>query len=153
LRQRAVTGNIHLTLSPCCCSLCRSSRHADGLFTSGYSRLLSQLTAKDYLESLMDKRVNGDLTENQFPVKRHSDAIFTDSYSRFRNQMAARKYLNSMLQGKRSLISESKLLTGGSVNGCLSLCVGPVTGWRPVQGVPRLSPYNSWERLQALRDP
>ncbi|XP_030599006.1 VIP peptides-like [Archocentrus centrarchus] len=83
--------------------LTRSSRHADGLFTSGYSRLLSQLTAKDYLESLMDKRVNGDLTENQFPVKRHSDAIFTDSYSRFRNQMAARKYLNSMLQGKRSV--------------------------------------------------
>ncbi|XP_063331629.1 VIP peptides-like [Pelmatolapia mariae] len=81
----------------------RSSRHADGLFTSGYSRLLSQLTAKDYLESLMEKRVNGDLTENLLPAKRHSDAVFTDSYSRFRKQMAAKKYLNSVLQGKRSV--------------------------------------------------
>ncbi|KAM4585286.1 uncharacterized protein PAE49_004575 [Odontesthes bonariensis] len=78
--------------------LTRSTRHADGLFTSGYSRLLSQLTAKDYLESLIAKRVNGDLSA----VKRHSDAIFTDGYSRFRKQMAAKKYLNAMLQGKRS---------------------------------------------------
>ncbi len=40
-------------------------------------------------------------------------------------------------------------LTGGSklpvgvnvsVNGCLSLCVSPVTAWRPVQGGPHLSP-------------
>uniref|UniRef100_I3KV30 Vasoactive intestinal peptide n=1 Tax=Oreochromis niloticus TaxID=8128 RepID=I3KV30_ORENI len=88
-----------VSLSCCCCSLCRSSRHADGLFTSGYSRLLSQLTAKDYLESLMEKRVNGDLTENLLPAKRHSDAVFTDSYSRFRKQMAAKKYLNSVLTG------------------------------------------------------
>uniref|UniRef100_A0A8P4KNI8 Glucagon / GIP / secretin / VIP family domain-containing protein n=1 Tax=Dicentrarchus labrax TaxID=13489 RepID=A0A8P4KNI8_DICLA len=73
---------------------CRSTRHADGLFTSGYSKLLSQLTAKDNLESLVAK---------QFPVKRHSDAIFTDNYSRYRKQMAAKKYLNSMLQGKRSV--------------------------------------------------
>ncbi|XP_072240064.1 VIP peptides-like [Leuresthes tenuis] len=82
--------------------LTRSTRHADGLFTSGYSRLLSQLTAKDYLESLIAKRVNGDLLEDQSAVKRHSDAIFTDSYSRFRKQMAAKKHLNAMLQGKRS---------------------------------------------------
>uniref|UniRef100_A0A669DI84 procollagen-proline 3-dioxygenase n=1 Tax=Oreochromis niloticus TaxID=8128 RepID=A0A669DI84_ORENI len=34
------------------------------------------------------------------------------------------------------------------VNGCLSLYVGPATDWRPVQGVPRLSLYDSWDRLQ-----
>ncbi|CAL8334322.1 unnamed protein product [Lota lota] len=81
--------------------LTRSTRHADGLFTSGYSKLLGQLSAKDYLESLIAKRVNGEVMEGQLPVKRHSDAVFTDNYSRFRKQMAAKKYLNSVLSGKR----------------------------------------------------
>jgi len=39
-----------------------------------------------------------------------------------------------------------------SVCGCLSLC-GPVMDWRPVQGVPRLSPDDRWDRLQPPRDP
>ena len=41
------------------------------------------------------------------------------------------------------------------VCGCLSrlsLC-GPVMDWRPVQGVPRLSPIDCWDRLQPPRDP
>ena len=38
------------------------------------------------------------------------------------------------------------------VCGCLSLC-GPVMDWRPVQGVPRLSPSDDWDRLQPPRDP
>ena len=40
-------------------------------------------------------------------------------------------------------------------NGCLSrlsLC-GPVMDWRSVQGVPRLSPEDCWDRLQPTRDP
>ena len=43
------------------------------------------------------------------------------------------------------LIGYSKLTIGVtvSVNGCLSLCVGPVIDWRPVQGVPRLSPNDA----------
>uniref|UniRef100_H3CPS2 Vasoactive intestinal peptide n=1 Tax=Tetraodon nigroviridis TaxID=99883 RepID=H3CPS2_TETNG len=79
----------------------RPKRHADGLFTSGYSKLLGQLSARRYLESLIGKRVSDELMEE--PVKRHSDAIFTDNYSRFRKQMAVKKYLNSVLTGKRSL--------------------------------------------------
>ena len=39
-----------------------------------------------------------------------------------------------------------------SVCGCLSPC-GPVMDWRPVQGVPRLSPDDHWDRLQPPRDP
>ena len=42
-----------------------------------------------------------------------------------------------------------------SVNGCLSglsLC-GPVMDWRSVQGVPRLSSEDCWDRLQPTRDP
>ncbi|XP_056591472.1 vasoactive intestinal peptide b [Triplophysa dalaica] len=77
----------------------RPSRHADGLFTSGYSKLLGQLSAKEYLESLLAKRVSDELGVE--PVKRHSDAVFTDNYSRYRKQMAAKKYLNSVLAGKR----------------------------------------------------
>ncbi|KAK7902101.1 hypothetical protein WMY93_018870 [Mugilogobius chulae] len=79
----------------------RPTRHADGLFTSGYSKLLGQLSARRYLESLIGKRVSDELMEE--PVKRHTDAIFTDNYSRFRKQMAVKKYLNSVLTGKRSL--------------------------------------------------
>ncbi|XP_077085948.1 vasoactive intestinal peptide b [Siphateles boraxobius] len=79
----------------------RPSRHADGLFTSGYSKLLGQLSAKEYLESLLAKRVSDELGVDQTPVKRHSDAVFTDNYSRYRKQMAAKKYLNSVLAGKR----------------------------------------------------
>uniref|UniRef100_A0A674I314 Vasoactive intestinal peptide n=1 Tax=Terrapene triunguis TaxID=2587831 RepID=A0A674I314_9SAUR len=78
-----------------------NARHADGLFTSGYSKLLGQLSARRYLESLIGKRVSNNLMDEQMPVKRHSDAVFTDNYSRFRKQMAVKKYLNSVLTGKR----------------------------------------------------
>ncbi|XP_062851039.1 VIP peptides [Trichomycterus rosablanca] len=94
----------------------RGLRHADGLFTSGYSKLLGQISARRYLESLIGKRVSSGLVEEQVPVKRHSDAIFTDNYSRFRKQMAVKKYLNSVLTGKRSLedpVSEQEESTGG----------------------------------------
>ena len=30
---------------------------------------------------------------------------------------------------------------------------GPVMDWRPVQGVPRLSPNDRWDRLKSPRDP
>jgi len=51
------------------------------------------------------------------------------------------------------LIGDSKLTIGvtESVDGYLSLC-GPVINWRPVQGVPCLSPNYSWDRLQPLCD-
>ena len=53
------------------------------------------------------------------------------------------------------LIGVSKLSLGVSVEGCVShLCLcGPVMDWRPVQGVPRLSPNDSWYRLQPLCNP
>uniref|UniRef100_A0A4W5LVB3 Glucagon / GIP / secretin / VIP family domain-containing protein n=1 Tax=Hucho hucho TaxID=62062 RepID=A0A4W5LVB3_9TELE len=81
--------------------IARPTRHADGLFTSGYSKLLGQLSAKDYLESLIAKRVSEDLMEDQLPVKHHSDAVFTDNYSRYGKQI--KKYLKSALSNKRSL--------------------------------------------------
>ncbi|KAI5773792.1 VIP protein [Gulo gulo luscus] len=83
----------------------RNARHADGVFTSDFSRLLGQLSAKKYLESLIGKRVG--LSEDRGPIKRHSDAVFTDNYTRLRKQMAVKKYLNSILNGKRSSEGES----------------------------------------------
>jgi len=55
------------------------------------------------------------------------------------------------------LIGDSELSLGVSVSshGCLSrlsLC-GPAMDWRSVQGVPCLSPNDSWDRLQPPRDP
>ncbi|XP_022418632.1 VIP peptides [Monodon monoceros] len=85
----------------------RNVRHADGVFTSDYSRLLSQLSAKKYLESLIGKRISNSISEDQGPIKRHSDAVFTDNYTRLRKQMAVKKYLNSILNGKRSSEGES----------------------------------------------
>ena len=47
------------------------------------------------------------------------------------------------------LTGGSKLSLGVSVSvhSCVSLC-GLVMDWQPVQGVPRLSPNDSWDRLQ-----
>ncbi|XP_069344574.1 VIP peptides isoform X2 [Eulemur rufifrons] len=84
----------------------RNARHADGVFTSDFSRLLGQLSAKKYLESLIGKRVSN-ISEDPAPIKRHSDAVFTDNYTRLRKQMAVKKYLNSILNGKRSSEGES----------------------------------------------
>jgi len=55
------------------------------------------------------------------------------------------------------LIGDSKIILRsecGRVCGCvfrLSLC-GPVMDWRPVQGLPRLSPDERWARLQPPHD-
>ncbi|XP_007941405.1 VIP peptides [Orycteropus afer afer] len=85
----------------------RNTRHADGVFTSDFSKLLGQLSAKKYLESLIGKRVSNNISEDNVPIKRHSDAVFTDNYTRLRKQMAVKKYLNSILNGKRSTEGES----------------------------------------------
>ena len=53
------------------------------------------------------------------------------------------------------LTGDSKLSLGVSVSVCLSrlsLC-DPVMDWRPVQGVPRLSPDDRWDKAPAPRDP
>ena len=49
------------------------------------------------------------------------------------------------------LIGVSKIVLRSEC-GCLSLC-GPVMDRRTVQGVPRLSPNDSWDRLQPPCDP
>ena len=52
------------------------------------------------------------------------------------------------------LIGGSKLTqeVSMSMDYCLSLC-GPVMDWQPLQGEPRLSPNDSWDRLQTPCDP
>lgn len=36
---------------------------------------------------------------------------------------------------------------------CFGFSVRPDTDWRPFRGSPRLSPFDSWDRLQPDRDP
>ncbi|KAF7648966.1 hypothetical protein LDENG_00148760 [Lucifuga dentata] len=47
-------------------------------------------------------------------------------------------------------IGNSKLHIGVSegVNNFVCLCVSPAIDWQSVQGVPRFSPYDCWDRLQ-----
>ncbi|KAM5326236.1 VIP peptides-like [Glossophaga mutica] len=81
----------------------RNARHADAVFTNDYSRLLGQISAKKYLESLIGKWVGNDILEDQGPVKRHSDAVFTDNYSRLLKNKMVREFLEKLLQAARIL--------------------------------------------------
>nr|XP_012601736.1 pituitary adenylate cyclase-activating polypeptide isoform X1 [Microcebus murinus]XP_012601737.1 pituitary adenylate cyclase-activating polypeptide isoform X1 [Microcebus murinus]XP_012601738.1 pituitary adenylate cyclase-activating polypeptide isoform X1 [Microcebus murinus] len=83
----------------------RSRDVAHGILNEAYRKVLDQLSARKYLQSLMAKSVGGTLSggaeDDSEPLsKRHSDGIFTDSYSRYRKQMAVKKYLAAVL-GKR----------------------------------------------------
>jgi len=70
------------------------------------------------------------------------------------------RYLGFLPPPKNTLFrltGDSKLTLGVSVSvdgrlSRFSLC-GPVMDWRPVQGVPCLSPTDSWDRFQPPRDP
>nr|XP_006205187.1 pituitary adenylate cyclase-activating polypeptide [Vicugna pacos] len=77
---------------------------AHEILNKAYRKVLDQLSARKYLQTLMAKGVGGNLggaDDDSEPLsKRHSDGIFTDSYSRYRKQMAVKKYLAAVL-GKR----------------------------------------------------
>nr|KAF6421622.1 adenylate cyclase activating polypeptide 1 [Rousettus aegyptiacus] len=78
---------------------------AHGILNKAYHKLLDQLSARKYLQTLVAKGMGGNLgdgaEDDSEPLsKRHSDGIFTDSYSRYRKQMAVKKYLAAVL-GKR----------------------------------------------------
>nr|XP_008536517.1 PREDICTED: pituitary adenylate cyclase-activating polypeptide [Equus przewalskii] len=78
---------------------------AHGILNKAYRKVLDQLSARKYLQTLVAKSLGGNLgggaEDDSEPLsKRHSDGIFTDSYSRYRKQMAVKKYLAAVL-GKR----------------------------------------------------
>ncbi|XP_044897660.1 pituitary adenylate cyclase-activating polypeptide isoform X1 [Acinonyx jubatus] len=78
---------------------------AQGILNKAYRKVLDQLSARKYLQTLLAKGLGGNLgggpEDDSEPLsKRHSDGIFTDSYSRYRKQMAVKKYLAAVL-GKR----------------------------------------------------
>ncbi|KAK6293748.1 hypothetical protein J4Q44_G00360740 [Coregonus suidteri] len=83
----------------------RPTRHADGLFTSGYSKLLGQLSARRYLESLIGKRVSDDMNGGPGTSESHTQMPYSQTTLQslpFSKQIAVKKYLNSVLTGKRS---------------------------------------------------
>lgn len=55
----------------------------------------------------------------------------------------------------KTLIGDCRMAAGVNlnVNCCLSLYDSSATDWQPVQGVPHLSPCDSWNRLQTHCDP
>ncbi|KAI4555182.1 hypothetical protein MJT46_015568 [Ovis ammon polii x Ovis aries] len=78
---------------------------AHGILDKAYRKVLDQLSARRYLQTLMANGLGGTpgggADDDSEPLsKRHSDGIFTDSYSRYRKQMAVKKYLAAVL-GKR----------------------------------------------------
>ncbi|KAM4841429.1 pituitary adenylate cyclase-activating polypeptide isoform 2-T3 [Thomomys bottae] len=78
---------------------------AHGILNQAYRKVLDQLSARKYLQSLVAPGVGGTpgggaQDDWELLSKRHSDGIFTDSYSRYRKQMAVKKYLAAVL-GKR----------------------------------------------------
>ncbi|CAL8315775.1 unnamed protein product [Gadus morhua 'NCC'] len=82
----------------------RTERHAEEELDRALREILGQLTARQYLHSLMTIRVGEETSmedESEPLSKRHSDGIFTDSYSRHRKQMAVKKYLAAVL-GRRA---------------------------------------------------
>ncbi|XP_055495099.1 VIP peptides-like isoform X2 [Leucoraja erinacea] len=81
-------------------NLPRTTRHTDGLFTSEYSKMLGQLSARKYLESLIGKRASAQ--DDDVPSKRHTDSIFTDNFSRIRKKMAVKKYIERLMNIRRS---------------------------------------------------
>ncbi|KAM9633188.1 pituitary adenylate cyclase-activating polypeptide isoform 2-T2 [Trichechus inunguis] len=75
---------------------------ARGILNKAYRKVLDQLSARKYLQSLLAKDLGGNIgggaDDDSEPLsKRHSDGIFTDSYSRYRKQMAVKKYLAAVL--------------------------------------------------------
>ncbi|KAM9225350.1 pituitary adenylate cyclase-activating polypeptide [Dugong dugon] len=75
---------------------------ARGILNKAYRKVLDQLSARKYLQSLLTKGLGGNIgggaDDDSEPLsKRHSDGIFTDSYSRYRKQMAVKKYLAAVL--------------------------------------------------------
>nr|XP_044990548.1 pituitary adenylate cyclase-activating polypeptide isoform X1 [Jaculus jaculus]XP_044990549.1 pituitary adenylate cyclase-activating polypeptide isoform X1 [Jaculus jaculus] len=79
---------------------------ANEILHKAYRKVLGQLSARKYPQSLVTKGAGGTpggggADDYDSPLsKRHSDGIFTDSYSRYRKQMAVKKYLAAVL-GKR----------------------------------------------------
>ncbi|XP_034340088.1 pituitary adenylate cyclase-activating polypeptide isoform X2 [Arvicanthis niloticus] len=81
---------------------------AHEILNEAYRKVLDQLSARKYLQSVVARGVGenlgGGAVDDRAPLtKRHSDGIFTDSYSRYRKQMAVKKYLAAVL-GKRQVV-------------------------------------------------
>ncbi|CAM9514693.1 unnamed protein product [Lampetra planeri] len=102
----------------------RPERHADALFHNNYKKLLGQMSARRYFESLLQQGKRIDEEEPPFEeassvYKRHSDAVFTDLFSRLRKQQAAEKYAKAILS-KRRMMSPSEqgnsLVTSGELD-------------------------------------
>ncbi|XP_069740203.1 VIP peptides-like [Narcine bancroftii] len=81
----------------------RTARHADAVFTNTYRKVLGQMSARKFLQTIMAGKMGQSSYEEdpELLVKRHSDDIFTDNYARYQRQMAIKKYLATILGNQR----------------------------------------------------
>ncbi|XP_043542638.1 VIP peptides-like isoform X2 [Chiloscyllium plagiosum] len=79
-------------------SMPRAKRHSDAIFTNEYSKLLGEIAARKYLESLMGKRTQDEHNAS----KRHSDAVFTHMYTTLLQEKAAKEFLERIANGQTS---------------------------------------------------
>eukprot|EP00062_Callorhinchus_milii_P002976 gi/632940013/ref/XP_007883943.1/ PREDICTED: somatoliberin [Callorhinchus milii] len=78
----------------------RTERHADAIFTNSYRKVLGQISARKFLQSIMGKRLGDE--EDLELAKRNADGLLTDIYTQYlhQQQMVIRKYLAAVLGSK-----------------------------------------------------
>uniref|UniRef100_A0A8D0G8T2 Somatoliberin n=1 Tax=Sphenodon punctatus TaxID=8508 RepID=A0A8D0G8T2_SPHPU len=79
----------------------RMERHADAIFTDHYRKVLGQISARKFLQTIIGKRLGeGSPREraHEFLTRRQSDSILMDS--RYYQQMVL-NFLGAMLQNQR----------------------------------------------------
>uniref|UniRef100_A0A667Z595 Somatoliberin n=1 Tax=Myripristis murdjan TaxID=586833 RepID=A0A667Z595_9TELE len=75
----------------------RSGRHADAIFTNSYRKVLGQISARKFLQTIMGKRL-GDESESY--VKRQSD-IYEGTYKDLTSIQRKQRYRGAHRDGKR----------------------------------------------------
>ncbi|KAG6933832.1 growth hormone releasing hormone [Chelydra serpentina] len=80
----------------------RMQRHADAIFTDHYRKVLGQISARKFLQTIIGKRL-GERSpgegEHDFLTRRQSESILMDS--RYHQQMVLRNFLGAILQNQR----------------------------------------------------
>ncbi|XP_007474415.2 somatoliberin [Monodelphis domestica] len=80
----------------------RTQRHADAIFTNSYRKVLGQISARKFLQTIMGKRLGqGNRGEEDHEVlsRRQLDSILMDSC--YHKQMVLQDFLTAMLRKQR----------------------------------------------------
>ncbi|KAK6471745.1 somatoliberin [Huso huso] len=80
----------------------RTARHADAIFTNSYRKVLGQISARKFLQTIMGKRLGDESAEESSQVSKRQASLHTDNDSWYLRQRAAWQYLTrEQRQGQR----------------------------------------------------